>query len=121
MDPAATSASVPVAPEAAKTSLSSPASKPKSEKDGREGATYDDEQGGYKFPSDATLPDISLAVGETLYKLNPKDIAFGDAGDGYMFGGIQSRGNLDFDILGDVALKSIYAVSQITDTLPAAF
>ena len=34
-------------------------------------ATYDDEQGGYKFPSDATLPDISLAVGETLYKVGP--------------------------------------------------
>ena len=34
-----------------------------------EGAKYDDEQGGYKFPSSATLPDISFAVGETLYKV----------------------------------------------------
>ena len=29
--------------------------------------------------------------------MNPQDIAFGDAGDGYTFGGIQSRGDLDFD------------------------
>ena len=77
-----------------------------------EGATYDDEQGGYKFPADATLPDISFAVGETLYKLNAKDVAFGDAGDGFMFGGIQSRGNMDFDIFGDVFLKAVYVVCE---------
>ncbi|KAI0638655.1 acid protease [Trametes polyzona] len=75
-----------------------------------EGATFDNEQGGYKFPTNATIPDISFAVGDTLYKVNPKDIAFGDAGDGYTFGGIQSRGNLDFDIFGDVFLKSVYVV-----------
>ena len=69
-----------------------------------EGATYDDQQGGYKFPSNATIPDIEFAVGDQLYKVNPKDIAFGDAGDGYTFGGIQSRGNLDFDIFGDIFL-----------------
>ena len=34
-----------------------------------DGAKYDDEQGGYKFPSSATLPDISFAVGETRYKV----------------------------------------------------
>ena len=77
-----------------------------------EGATYDDEQGGYKFPTDATIPDVEFAVGDTLYKVNPKDIAFGDAGDGFVFGGIQSRGNLDFDIFGDVFLKSVYVVCE---------
>ncbi len=36
------------------------------------GATFDDQQGGYKFPSDATVPDISFAVGDKLYKVcNP--------------------------------------------------
>ena len=80
--------------------------------DAIEGATYDDEQGGYKFPTDATVPDVEFAVGDTLYKVNAKDIAFGDAGDGYVFGGIQSRGNLDFDIFGDVFLKSVYVVCE---------
>ena len=73
--------------------------------DAIEGATYDDEQGGYKFPTDATLPTITFAVGDTQYTLNPQDLAFGDAGDGYTFGGVQSRGNMDFDIFGDVFLK----------------
>ncbi|KAI0737753.1 acid protease [Daedaleopsis nitida] len=75
-----------------------------------EGATFDNEQGGYKFPTNATIPDISFTVGKTLYKVSPKDIAFGDAGDGFVFGGIQSRGNLDFDIFGDVFLKAVYVV-----------
>ena len=47
--------------------------------------------------------------------MNPKDIAFSDAGDGYTFGGIQSRGNLDFDIFGDVFLKSVYVVCEYID------
>ena len=36
-----------------------------------EGATFDNEQGGYKFPADAAIPEISFAVGETLYKVGP--------------------------------------------------
>ena len=51
-------------------------------------------------------------MGEKTYKVNAKDIAFGDAGDGFVFGGIQSRGNLDFDIFGDVFLKSVYVVCE---------
>ncbi|KAI9057680.1 acid protease, partial [Trametes sanguinea] len=74
------------------------------------GAVFDDQQGGYKFPSDATIPEVAFAVGDTLYKLNPKDFAFGDAGSGFTFGGVQSRGDLDFDIFGDVFLKSVYVV-----------
>ncbi|KAH9939325.1 acid protease [Epithele typhae] len=74
------------------------------------GAKYDNEQGGYTFPTDAAVPDVEFAVGDTLYKVNMKDIAFGDAGDGRSFGGIQSRGDLDFDIFGDIFLKSVYVV-----------
>lgn len=49
--------------------------------------------------------------------MNAKDIAFGDAGDGFTFGGIQSRGDLDFDIFGDVFLKSVYVVCKSTPVL----
>ncbi|KAI0692181.1 acid protease [Cerioporus squamosus] len=75
-----------------------------------EGAEFDNEQGGYKFPSSATLPDVSFAVGDKLYKVSGKDLAFSDAGDGYTFGGIQSSGNLGFDIFGDIFLKNVYVV-----------
>ncbi|CDO77213.1 hypothetical protein BN946_scf184747.g26 [Trametes cinnabarina] len=78
--------------------------------DSIDGAVYDDQQGGYKYPSNATIPDICFAVGDTLYKVNPKDFAFGDAGNGFTFGGIQSRGDLGFDIFGDIFLKSVYVV-----------
>jgi hypothetical protein len=34
-----------------------------------------------------------------------------EAKEGYVYGGIQSRGTMTFDILGDTFLKGIYAVS----------
>jgi hypothetical protein len=34
-----------------------------------------------------------------------------EAKQGFVYGGIQSRGTMTFDILGDTMLKSIYAVS----------
>ncbi|KAF8484353.1 aspartic peptidase domain-containing protein [Gautieria morchelliformis] len=80
------------------------------------GATLDAAQGGWVYPSDAQVPTVSFAVGNALYTVNPDDFAFGDAGNGMTFGGIQSRGNNPFDILGDVFLKSIYAVFDQQNT-----
>jgi hypothetical protein len=74
------------------------------------GATMDQEQGGWKYPSDAAVPAVQFAVGDTLYTVNAQDFAFGPADDGFTFGGIQSRGDMTFDILGDVFLKSVYVV-----------
>jgi len=39
-----------------------------------------------------------------------KHHSFADAGNGMSYGGIQSRGTMTFDILGDTFLKGIYAV-----------
>jgi hypothetical protein len=75
-----------------------------------EGAVYDSQQGGWKFPVGATAPTIAFAIGDKRYTVNPKDFAYCKADTGYLFGGIQSRGNLTFDILGDVFLKSVYVV-----------
>lgn len=80
--------------------------------DSIEGATYDDQQGGWKYPSNATVPDVSFAIGDKLYKLNAADFGYGPADDGFTLGGIQSRGDLDFDIFGDVFLKSVYVVCE---------
>ncbi|KIJ53291.1 hypothetical protein M422DRAFT_25704 [Sphaerobolus stellatus SS14] len=81
-----------------------------------QGAKQDQQQGGWVYPSSATVPTVSIAVGSTEYTVNPADFAFGDAGSGMTFGGIQSRGNNPFDILGDVFLKSIYAVFDQSNT-----
>lgn len=78
------------------------------------GAKYDNTQQGYTFPtntSTAQLPTVTFAVGGTQFAIHKEAFAFADAGNGYSYGGIQSRGSNPFDILGDTFLKGIYAVS----------
>jgi hypothetical protein len=71
-------------------------------------------QQGWIFPKDTpaeSLPTVSFAVGEKLYEVNKEDLVFQDLGDGTVWGSIQSRGNQqDFDILGCVFLRGIYAI-----------
>ncbi|KAK4997517.1 hypothetical protein LTR66_003068 [Elasticomyces elasticus] len=77
------------------------------------GSKYDSTQQGYVFPTNTTaeqLPVVSFAVGGKLFDVMKEDLAFADAGNGMVYGGIQSRGDMTFDILGDTFLKSIYAI-----------
>lgn len=78
------------------------------------GSTYDNTQQGYTFPASTTadqLPTVTFAVGDTQFAVQKEDLGFADAGNGMIYGGIQSRGTMTFDILGDTFLKGIYAVS----------
>jgi len=80
------------------------------------GSTYDEQQQGYTFPSNTTadnLPVVTFAVGDTQFAVQKEDLGFADAGNGMVYGGIQSRGSMTFDILGDTFLKGIYAVSPL--------
>ncbi|KAI0941195.1 hypothetical protein AcV7_002831 [Taiwanofungus camphoratus] len=79
------------------------------------GASYHYKHGGWVYPAGAHVPDVAFAVGNHLYNIHPKDFAFGDADNGYKLGGIQSRGDLDYDIFGDVFLKSVYVVFDQRD------
>ncbi|KAF2666098.1 aspartic proteinase precursor [Microthyrium microscopicum] len=77
------------------------------------GSKYDSTQQGYLFPSSTTadqLPVVTFAVGDKQFAVQKEDLGFADAGNGMVYGGIQSRGDMDFDILGDTFLKSIYAI-----------
>lgn len=77
------------------------------------GATQSTTQQGWVFPTSvatADLPTVEVAVGSKLFQINKEDLAFQDLGDGTYYGGIQSRGDQDFDIFGDVFLRSVYAV-----------
>ncbi|KAN0108458.1 acid protease [Hyaloscypha variabilis] len=77
------------------------------------GATYDSTQQGWVFPSSTTadqLPVVTFAVGDTQFAVQKEDLGFADAGNGMVYGGIQSRGTMTFDILGDTFLKGIYAI-----------
>lgn len=78
------------------------------------GATYDSSQQGYVFPMStdvSSLPEFKVSVGNTQFVIQPEDLAFAPADNNNWYGGVQSRGSNPFDILGDVFLKSVYAVS----------
>jgi hypothetical protein len=84
------------------------------------GATYDSTQQGWVFPSSTTadqLPVVTFAVGDTQFAVQKEDLGFADAGNGMVYGGIQSRGTMTFDILGDTFLKGIYAVSLLSTSI----
>ncbi|KAI9716495.1 MAG: hypothetical protein M1828_007655 [Chrysothrix sp. TS-e1954] len=77
------------------------------------GAKYDSTQQGYVFPTKTTadkLPIVQVDIGGKLFTIQKEDLAFADAGNGMTYGGIQSRGDMDLDILGDVFLKGVYAI-----------
>jgi hypothetical protein len=89
------------------------------------GSTYDSTNQGYVFPSTVTadeLPVVTFAVGGQQFAVPKEALAFADAGNGTIYGGIQSRGTMDFDILGDTFLKGIYAVCLLLPpTVPSGF
>lgn len=80
------------------------------------GARYDYENQGYIFPTNTKekdLPLVGFAVGTEgkVFNCGKEDLLFAETKPGWTYGGIQSRGDLPFDILGDTWLKGIYAVS----------
>jgi hypothetical protein len=78
------------------------------------GSKYDSNSQGYVFPSNTSadqLPDVTLAIGDAQVSFQKEDLGFADAGNGMVFGSIQSRGTMDMDIYGDAVLKAMYAVS----------
>ncbi|CZT41308.1 related to pepsin precursor [Rhynchosporium secalis] len=80
------------------------------------GATYDKDNQGWVYPSATTIdqfPDVTFAIGEKQFIIQKEDLGFVDIGNGTVYGGIQSRGDLPFDILGDTVLKSIYAIFDV--------
>ena len=48
-----------------------------------------------------------------MFTVDKQDLAFQDLGNGFSYGGIQSRGELPFNIYGDTWLKSVYAIFDI--------
>ncbi|CAE6465107.1 unnamed protein product, partial [Rhizoctonia solani] len=74
------------------------------------GAKLDHTLGGYVFPTDAPVPELAFSVGKWLFTIPSEDLAFSDAGNGMSYGAIQSRGQNQQDILGDVFLKHVYVV-----------
>lgn len=79
------------------------------------GGKLDSQQQGYVFPSSVTadqLPVVQFDVGGQLFTLQKEDLSFADAGNGMIYGGVQSRGSNTFDILGDTFLKVSFTLKS---------
>lgn len=81
------------------------------------GAKYDDQQQGWTFPATTKaedLPTVTFAVGDKQFTIEKEHLGWSatDNSGSTIFGGIQSRGSLDFDIFGDTFLMCVYAVSR---------
>ena len=79
------------------------------------GAAYSEKYQGFLIPNTITAADLPLfkvAVGGKDFVIQKEDLLFAPADEDNWYGGVQSRGQLPFDILGDTFLKSIYAVSH---------
>lgn len=77
------------------------------------GAVFDARQHGWVFPVDTpvnALPRVTLAVGDQQFEIQREDFGFAGCGGGMQYGGIQSRGDSEFDILGHAWLKGVYVV-----------
>ncbi|KAJ9141620.1 Eukaryotic aspartyl protease [Coniochaeta hoffmannii] len=77
------------------------------------GATYSSQYQGYIVPNTVKaedLPDFSVAIGDKQFVIQKEDLVFAPADANHWYGGVQSRGDMTFDILGDTFLKSIYAI-----------
>ncbi|KAJ5679647.1 Aspergillopepsin-1 [Penicillium macrosclerotiorum] len=84
--------------------------------DAIDGAYYDNDSQGYIYPENTTadkLPVVSFAVGDKQFVIQKEDLGFAQAKSGYIYGGIQSRGSMTMDILGDTFLKGVYAVFDV--------
>ncbi|KAF2643922.1 aspergillopepsin A precursor [Massarina eburnea CBS 473.64] len=85
------------------------------------GAKYDQSNQGYVFPSSTSadkLPEVKLAIGDKQVVFQKEDFGFADAGNGMVYGSIQSRGNMDMDIYGDAVLKAMYAIFDMNNGSP---
>lgn len=81
------------------------------------GASYDSSQGGYTFPSDATLPSFTYYIEGVAFTVPASYINYAAVDDSTSFGGIQSDSSIGFSIFGDVALKAAFVVFDATPKL----
>lgn len=74
-----------------------------------QGAQNNAQVGGFIYPCDATLPDISVAIGDSyMAKIPGNQITFAtvDQANTTCFGGVQSNGGAGLQIYGDTMFKA---------------
>ncbi|KAF2864306.1 aspartyl protease [Piedraia hortae CBS 480.64] len=83
------------------------------------GARYDRSQGGYIVPCDSRqLPAFNIQIGSQTISVPGYLLTYSPVGQGMCFGGIQPSQQRDFNIFGDIFLKAVYAVFDMTQDQP---
>lgn len=76
-----------------------------------DGSSNSQNEGGYIFPCNAQLPDISFTIGDYTGTVPGDYLNYAPASeDGQCFGGMQSNSGVGLSIFGDVWLKSQFVV-----------
>ncbi|KAF3047909.1 hypothetical protein E8E11_003171 [Didymella keratinophila] len=76
-------------------------------------AKFDEKSQGWVFPIGTPvdkLSKVTFAVGDKQFEVQKEDLGFAKVGNGMQYGGIQSRGDSKFNLLGDTWLKAVYAI-----------
>ncbi|KAF2864308.1 acid protease [Piedraia hortae CBS 480.64] len=81
------------------------------------GARYDKSQGGYIFPCSSQLPPFNVQIGSQTISISGELINYAPHGNGMCFGGIQPS-KQTLNIFGDIFLKAVYAVFDMTQDRP---
>jgi len=87
---------------------------------GVNGAKLDQQQGGYVFPCDSSLPDLTFKPGDASITIPGKYINYAPADESgeTCFGGIQPDTDIGLSIYGDIALKAAFVVFDQTQGSP---
>ena len=78
--------------------------------DSVDGSQNNQQQGGFTFPCDATLPDLSLQIEGYTAVVPGAFFNYAPVDGSTCFGGLQSSGDIGINIFGDVFLKSQFVV-----------
>lgn len=84
------------------------------------GATYSSSQGGYIFSCKATLPNFNVKIGSQVFTVPGSLINYApvDNRGTQCYGGIQRNTGIGFTIFGDIFLKSVFAVHDVSTGTP---
>jgi len=77
-----------------------------------QGAKNDSQQGGWTVPSDATLPSLSIQIGDYTGTIDGSLMSFAPVSSSTNFGSLQTNESIGFSILGDIWFKSQFTVFE---------
>ncbi|KJY01113.1 Aspartic protease pep1 like protein [Zymoseptoria brevis] len=84
------------------------------------GAAYDSNQGGYTFPCSRSPPNFNVKIGAQTFTIPGSYIKYApvDSSGTTCFGGIQRNTGIGLTIFGDVFLKAVFAVFDVSTGSP---